>query len=209
MRLAVWPRKDNQSSGLKLYTRQDQPNLFFFLLKCTIIFWSGFSNWYEHVLQDKPPIANKLMKLREHENIYNINNNNNLLHLYSAFLGTQSALHCEGDISSSTTNVQHPHGWFDGSHIAPERPPHHTPAYWWRGDSDAANQCMGMIRRPWWSESNGKFGQDAGVTPLLFFSYILGFLMTTESQDLGLTSHPKDVNILHMHVCVLIVYIYN
>ncbi len=31
-----------------------------------------------------------------------------------------------------------------------------------------------------------KFGQDAGVIHLLFF------LMTTESQDLGLTSHPKD-----------------
>ncbi len=30
----------------------------------------------------------------------NDNNNNNSLHLYSAFLGTQSALHCEG-ISSS------------------------------------------------------------------------------------------------------------
>ncbi len=26
--------------------------------------------------------------------------NNNLLHLYSAFLGTQSALHSKGDISS-------------------------------------------------------------------------------------------------------------
>ncbi len=34
---------------------------------------------------------------------------NNLLHLYSAFLGTQSALH-RGGISSTTTNVQHPPG---------------------------------------------------------------------------------------------------
>ncbi len=32
-------------------------------------------------------------------------NNNNLLHLYSAFLDTQSALHSKGAISSSTTNV--------------------------------------------------------------------------------------------------------
>ncbi len=24
----------------------------------------------------------------------------------------------------------------------------HTPAYWWRGDSDEANQCIEMIRRP-------------------------------------------------------------
>ncbi len=38
----------------------------------------------------------------------------------------------------------------------------------------------------------GKFGQDAGVTPLLFSKDILGFFMTTKSQDLSLTSHPKD-----------------
>ncbi len=38
----------------------------------------------------------------------------------------------------------------------------------------------------------GKFGQDAGVTSLQFSKDILGFLMTTESQDLDLTSHPKD-----------------
>ncbi len=43
---------------------------------------------------------------------------------------------------------------------------------------------MGMAR--------GQFGQDAEVTPLLFSKDILGFLMTTESQVLGLTSHPKD-----------------
>ncbi len=41
--------------------------------------------------------------------VYN-NNNNNFLHLYSAFLDTQSALHSKGAISSSTTNVQHPPG---------------------------------------------------------------------------------------------------
>ncbi len=39
----------------------------------------------------------------------------------------------------------------------------------------------------WW-----EFGQDTGVTPLLFTRSAIGFLMTTESQDLGLTSHPKD-----------------
>ncbi len=38
----------------------------------------------------------------------------------------------------------------------------------------------------------GKFGQDDGVTPLLFSKDFLGFLMTIEWQDLGLTSHPKD-----------------
>ncbi len=38
----------------------------------------------------------------------------------------------------------------------------------------------------WW-----EFGQDTGVTPLLFMRSAMGFLMTTESQDLGLMSHPK------------------
>ncbi len=36
-----------------------------------------------------------------------------------------------------------------------------------------------------------QFLQDAEVTPLLFSKDILGVLLTTESQDLGLMSHPK------------------
>ncbi len=39
----------------------------------------------------------------------------------------------------------------------------------------------------WW-----EFDQDTGVTPLLFTRCAMGFLMTTESQDLGLMSHLKD-----------------
>ncbi len=39
----------------------------------------------------------------------------------------------------------------------------------------------------WW-----EFGQDTVVTPLLFTRSAMGFLMTTESQVLGLTSRPKD-----------------
>ncbi len=39
----------------------------------------------------------------------------------------------------------------------------------------------------WW-----EFGLDTGVTPLLFTKSAMGLLMTTESQDLGLTSHLKD-----------------
>ncbi len=31
-----------------------------------------------------------------------------------------------------------------------------------------------------------------GYTPTLYTLSAMGFLMTTESQDLGLTSHPKD-----------------
>ncbi len=37
-----------------------------------------------------------------------------------------------------------------------------------------------------------EFGQDIGVTPLHFTRCAMEFLITTESQDLGLTSHPKD-----------------
>ncbi len=97
-----------------------------------------------------------------------------------------------GGISSSTTSVQHSPRWCDGSHIAPEFSPHTSllveREQWWSQSAD-----MGMIRRPWWSEVNGQFGQDAEVTPLLFLeSRGVGFLMTTASQDLGLTSHTKD-----------------
>ncbi len=51
----------------------------------------------------------------------------------------------------------------------------------------------------WW-----EFGQDTGVTPLLFTRFALGFLMTTESQDLGLTSHPKDGAFLQYSVPITI-----
>ncbi len=63
-----------------------------------------------------------------------------------------------------------------------------------RRQSDEASQCIGMVRGHDAQRPLGKFGQDAEVTPLtlLFSKDILGFLMTTESQDLGLTSHPKD-----------------
>ncbi len=50
----------------------------------------------------------------------------------------------------------------------------------------------------WW-----EFGQDTGVTPLLFTRSAMGFWMTTESQDLGLTSHLKDVDIMIVIIIVL------
>ncbi len=37
-----------------------------------------------------------------------------------------------------------------------------------------------------------EFGQVTGVTALLFTRSAMGFLMTTESEDFGLTPHPKD-----------------
>ncbi len=75
------------------------------------------------------------------------------------------------------------------------RSPHTS--YRWRGERDRANQVDGdyweaMIDKGQWRE----FGQDTGVTPLLFTMSVMGFWMTTESQDLGLTSHPKDSALL-------------
>ncbi len=41
-----------------------------------------------------------------------------------------------------------------------------------------------------------------GLHPYSFSKDMLGFLMTTESQDLGLTSHPKDSAFLQYSVPV-------
>ncbi len=107
--------------------------------------------------------------------------NYNLLHLYNAFT-------YKGVICSTTTNVHD-----DATTAILRQNVHHTPAYWWRGD-----RVMKPISVWGWFGGHdgqrpvGKFGQDAGVTPYSFSKYILGFLMTTESQDLGLMSHPKD-----------------
>ncbi len=55
--------------------------------------------------------------------------------LYCVLLYTQSALQSGGGgLSSTTTSVQHPHGWCDGCHrtTAPVRSPHTS--YRWRGE---------------------------------------------------------------------------
>ncbi len=46
-----------------------------------------------------------------------------------------------------------------------------------------------MVRGQW-----ANLARMPGLNPYSFSKDILGFLMTTESQDLGLTSHPKDLN---------------
>ncbi len=64
-----------------------------------------------------------------------------------------------------------------------------------------ANQYMGMIRRPFWSEANGEIWPGCrGYTP----TGHPGILMTTESQDLGLTSHPKEGAFLQYSVPITI-----
>ncbi len=57
-----------------------------------------------------------------------------------------------------------------------------------------------MIDKGQWRE----FGQDTGVTPLLFTRSAILFLMTTESQDRGLKSHPKEGAFLQYSVPVTI-----
>ncbi len=84
---------------------------------------------------------------------------NNVLHLYSAFLGTQSALYRRGESTQPPAMLQHLPGWCNGSHIAPERPPH-TSLLVERRQSDEANRCMGIIRMAWWSEANGYIFND-------------------------------------------------
>ncbi len=57
-----------------------------------------------------------------------------------------------------------------------------------------------MIDKGQWRE----FGQNTGVSPLHFTRSAMGVLMTTESQDLCLTSHPKDGAFLQYCVPVII-----
>ncbi len=45
-----------------------------------------------------------------------------------------------------------------------------------------------MVRGQW-----GNMARMPGLHPYSFFKVIPGFLMTTESQDRGLTSHPEDL----------------
>ncbi len=109
-----------------------------------------------------------------------------MLHLYSAFLGTQFALRRRG-ISPHPPPMCSIH--LNSGAIVRQNS-HHTPAYWWRGD-----RVMKPISV--WGRLGGHGGQRPvdripALHPYSFSKDILGFLMTTDSQDLGLTSHPKD-----------------
>ncbi len=78
--------------------------------------------------------------------------------LYCVLLYIQSALHScgGGGLSSTTTSVQHPLGWCDGSHstTAPVRSPHTS--YRWRGERVIELiKWMGIIRRPWLTRASG------------------------------------------------------
>ncbi len=133
--------------------------------------------------------------------------------LYCVLLYTQSALQSGGGgLSSTTASVQHPLRRLPQDNAASvltthqlqveRRESHRANSVYAltthqllveRRESHRDNQVDGdyweaMIDKGQWWE----FGQDTGVRPLLFTRSAMRFLMTTESQDLGLTSHPKD-----------------
>ncbi len=60
---------------------------------------------------------------------------------------------------------------------------HHTPATGGEEREIEPVQWMGIIRRPWLVRASGG---NLARTPLLFTRSAIGFLMTTESQDLSL-----------------------
>ncbi len=112
--------------------------------------------------------------------------------LYCVLLYTQSALQsCGGSLLSNHQCAAST----DATAATGQRHQcaHHTPATGGEEREIESIKWMGIIRRPYLTrDSGGNFGQDTGVTPLLFTRSAMGFLMTTESQDLSLTSHPKD-----------------
>ncbi len=87
--------------------------------------------------------------------------------LYCVLLYTQSALQSWGGLFSTTTSVQHPLGWCDGSHrtTAPVRSPHTS--YRWRGERVIEPiKWIGIIRRPWLTRaSEGNFARTPGLHP--------------------------------------------
>ncbi len=64
----------------------------------------------------------------------------------------------------------------------------HTSYRWRRERVIEPIKWMGIIRRPWLTRASGG---NLARTPTLY-EKCHGILMTTESQELGLTSHPKD-----------------
>ncbi len=113
------------------------------------------------------------------------NNNNNSLHLYSAFLCTQSLVHRRG-IPSTTTNVQHPPGWHDGTHSVPEPPP---PTHQLQVESrcDEANQCMRMIRSK--QEKECPVCSDPDVTLRAFPRHTVFTNKSAEEQGMCFLRH--------------------
>ncbi len=99
------------------------------------------------------------------------------------------ALYIAEGISSSTTSVQHPSDDATAAILRQNAPPHIS--YRWRGDRVMKTIRAMMVRGQWANLASIQY-YSIRLHPYSFWKDILGFLMTTESQDLGLTSHPND-----------------
>ncbi len=69
-----------------------------------------------------------------HQCSFKKKNNNNLLHLYNAFLGTQSTLHRRGGRGSPQSPPMSSIHLDDATAAVLHQNAHHRPAYLWRGD---------------------------------------------------------------------------
>ncbi len=117
--------------------------------------------------------------------------------LYSVLLYTQSALQSCGGVSPQPPPVCSIH-LDDATAATGQRRQcaRHTLATGGEERVIEPIKWMGIIKRPWLIKaSGGNSVRTPEVTPLLFTRSAMGFLMTTESQDLGLTSLLK-------HKCV-------
>ncbi len=90
------------------------------------------------------------------------------------------------------TSVQHPLGDATAATGQQRQCAHHTPATGGEEREIEPISGWGLLEgHDWQGPVEGNWPGHR-VTPLLFTRSAMGFLMTTESQDLGLTSHPKD-----------------
>ncbi len=80
------------------------------------------------------PIIKPFKVSKNKKRTADIYNNNNLLHLYSAFLGTQRTLHRRGE-SPQPPSMCSIH-LDDATAAILRQNAHHTPAYWWREGHD-------------------------------------------------------------------------
>ncbi len=114
--------------------------------------------------------------------------------LYCVLLYTQSALQSYEGVSLQPPPVCSIH-LDDATAATGQRRQcaHHTPATGGEEREIEPIKWMGITRRPWLIRaSGGNLAKTPGLHPYSFTMSVMGFLMTTESQDLGLTSHPKD-----------------
>ena len=84
-----------------------------------------------------------------------------LLYLYCAFLDTLTVM--RGKLTSTATNVQHPPGWCNGSHFAPERSPHTS----WGGGGENTVFCQLNQETIRWQVERARVGNFAR-TPGLY-----------------------------------------